>query len=491
MPPAATLMVQGATSSAGKSLLVAGLCRAYQRRGVKVAPFKPQNMALNSAVTADGGEIGRAQALQAQAAGLEPHTDMNPVLLKPTGEAAAQVIIGGRVQGTWSACEYHRRKPAAADQALAAYRRLASRFDLVLVEGAGSPAEINLREHDFANMGFALAAACPVLLVADIERGGVFAHLKGTLDCLSEPERALVRGLVINRFRGARELLDSGLDWLRDTTRKPVVGVLPYLTALHLDAEDSLDTGPVAGPGRLRVVIPRLPRLSNHTDFDALVLQGEVSVEWVESGPPPPADWIILPGSKHTRADLAWLVEQGWPAALARHLRYGGKLLGLCGGYQMLGRRVHDPEGVEGEPGSSEGLGFLAVETTLEPRKHLREASGTWLAACAPVPVSGYEIHMGVTTGADCARPLLRLGERTDGAVSPDGQVAGCYLHGLLDTPAACAAVLEWAGLSQIQPVDRAMRREQSLDRLADMLEAELDLDQLMRWAEKRAAWVH
>ena len=489
MPPAATLMVQGATSSAGKSLLVAGLCRAYQRRGVKVAPFKPQNMALNSAVTADGGEIGRAQALQAQAAGITPHTDMNPVLLKPTGDTGAQVIIGGRVQGTWSAEEYHRRKPAAADQALAAYRRLAGRFDLVLVEGAGSPAEINLRENDFANMGFALAAGCPVLLVADIERGGVFAHLKGTLDCLTEPERALVRGLVINRFRGARGLLDSGLDWLLDATDKPVVGVLPFLPALHLDAEDSLDTGPVAGPGGLRVVIPRLPRLSNHTDFDALVLQSEVSVEWAESGPPPGADWIILPGSKHTRADLAWLVEQGWPAALARHLRYGGKLLGLCGGYQMLGRQVHDPEGVEGEPGSSEGLGFLDVETTLEPRKRLHQAAGTWLPSGAPV--SGYEIHMGVTIGADCARPLLSLGERTDGATSADGQVAGCYLHGLLDTPAACAAVLEWAGLSQIRPVDRAARREQSLDRLADMLEAELDLEQLMRWATEGAAWVH
>ena len=489
MPPAATLMVQGATSSAGKSLLVAGLCRAYHRRGLRVAPFKPQNMALNSAVTEDGGEIGRAQALQAQAAGLAPHTDMNPVLLKPASDTGAQVIIGGQVRGTWSAAEYHRRKPTAAKAALAAYRRLAERFDLVLVEGAGSPAEINLRENDFANMGFALAADCPVLLVADIERGGVFAHLKGTLDCLTEPERALVRGLIINRFRGARALLDSGLVWLTENTDKPVAGVLPYLPALHLDAEDSLDTAPVAASGGLRVVIPRLPRLSNHTDFDALLLQPGVEVRWIEDGPPPPADWIILPGSKHTRADLAWLIERGWPAALARHLRYGGKLLGLCGGYQMLGRQVHDPDGVEGEPGSSEGLGFLAVETTLEPRKRLREADGIWLPSGAPV--RGYEIHMGVTEGPDCTRPVLRLGARTDGAVSADGQVAGCYLHGLFDTPAACAALLDWAGLPQVQPVDRAARREQSLDRLADMLEAELDLEQLMRWAAEGTAWAH
>ena len=373
-----TLMIQGTTSDAGKSTLVAGLCRVTHRAGVRVAPFKPQNMALNSAVTADGGEIGRAQALQAQAAGVAPTVDMNPVLLKPNSDTGAQIIIHGQPRCDLDARAYHDYKPTAMAAVLESHTRLRMQYDLVLVEGAGSPAEINLRDRDIANMGFAEAVDCPVVLVADIDRGGVFAHLVGTLACLSESERARVAGFVINRFRGDISLLTPGLDWLTAQTGKPVFGVLPYLHGLHLDAEDAVQTAQrTASVDALRVVIPVLPRVSNHTDFDALRAHPQVDVRLVGPGQPiPPADLIILPGSKSVQADLAWLRANGWEAAIARHLRYGGKLIGICGGMQMLGRRLHDPRGLEGTPGSVDGLGYLDFETTLEAAKQLRQVRG-------------------------------------------------------------------------------------------------------------------
>ena len=472
-----TLMIQGTTSDAGKSTLVAGLCRVAHRAGVRVAPFKPQNMALNSAVTADGGEIGRAQALQAQAAGVAPTVDMNPVLLKPNSDTGAQIIIHGQPRCDLDARAYHDYKPTAMAAVLESHTRLRAQYDLVLVEGAGSPAEINLRDRDIANMGFAEAVDCPVVLVADIDRGGVFAHLVGTLACLSESERARVAGFVINRFRGDISLLTPGLDWLTAQTGKPVFGVLPYLHGLHLDAEDAVQTAQrQASSDALRVIIPVLPRVSNHTDFDALRAHPQVDVQLVGPGQPiPSADLIILPGSKSVQADLAWLRANGWEVAIARHLRYGGKLIGICGGMQMLGRRLHDPQGLEGTPGSVDGLGYLDFETTLEAAKQLRQVRGALAEGGATI--TGYEIHMGVTDGPALARPAVQLDDgRADGAISPDGQILATYLHGLFDAPEACRALLAWAGVRDAQAQDYAALREASLERLADTCEAHLDL---------------
>ena len=483
MPECATLMVQGTTSDAGKSTLVAGLARLLARGGCRVAPFKPQNMALNSAVTVDGGEIGRAQALQALAAGIAPHTDFNPVLLKPATDIGAQVIIHGQVTSTLSAKDYHHYKPTAMAAVMQSWDRLTAAYDCVLVEGAGSPAEINLRDRDIANMGFAEAADCPVVLVADIDRGGVFAHLVGTLELLSPSEQARVKGFIINRFRGDIGLLQSGLDWLEARTGRPVIGVLPYLHGLFLDAEDALgDARADKGEIALRVVAPAFPRISNHTDLDALRLHPQVDFRWVGPGQPiPPADLIVLPGSKSVRADREWMAAQGWDDAIRRHLRYGGKVVGICGGFQMLGARLHDPLGVEGVPGSSEGLGLLDMETTLAASKQLANVSGH-LCLDGAARVSGYEIHMGVSTGAALARPALRFDDgRLDGAISEDGQVLGSYAHGLFDTPGALVALLGWAGVSGAQRVDVAARRQADLDRLADCLAAHLDLDRLAR----------
>ncbi|CAJ0710125.1 MULTISPECIES: cobyric acid synthase [Ralstonia] len=477
-----TLMIQGATSDAGKSTLVAGLCRVAHRAGVRVAPFKPQNMALNSAVTADGGEIGRAQALQAQAAGVVPTVDMNPVLLKPNSDTGAQIIIHGQPRCDLDARAYHDYKPTAMAAVLESHTRLRGQYDLVLVEGAGSPAEINLRDRDIANMGFAEAVDCPVVLVADIDRGGVFAHLVGTLACLSDSERARVTGFIINRFRGDISLLTPGLDWLTAQTGKPVFGVLPYLPGLHLDAEDAVQTAQrAASPDALRVVIPVLPRVSNHTDFDALRAHPQVDVRLVGPGQPiPPADLIILPGSKSVQADLAWLRANGWEAAIARHLRYGGKLIGICGGMQMLGRWLHDPLGLEGAPGSVKGLGYLDFETTLETSKKLRQVRGSLAEGGAAV--AGYEIHMGVTAGPALACPAVLLDDgHADGAISADGQIFATYLHGLFDAPQACCALLAWAGVGDAQAQDYAALREASLERLADTCEAHLDLAALLR----------
>ena len=479
------LMVQGTTSDAGKSTLVAGLARVLARRGLRVAPFKPQNMALNSAVTADGGEIGRAQALQALAAGVAPHTDFNPVLLKPSTDIGAQVIIHGKVHAQLSAQDYHEYKPIAMQAVMASWNRLVREYESVLVEGAGSPAEINLRDRDIANMGFAETADVPVILIADIDKGGVFAHLVGTLDLLSASERARVLGFVINRFRGDIGLLQSGLDWLEARTGLPVFGVLPYLHGLFLDAEDAIDGFQTVGAEtRLRAIAPALPRVSNHTDLDPLRLHPEVDFSWVGPGQRiPAADLVVLPGSKSVIHDLAWLREQGWEAYLQRHLRYGGKVLGLCGGYQMLGHWVRDPLGMEGAPGQAPGLGWLDIDTTLEPDKRLRQVAGKLTVASARV--GGYEIHLGVTRGEALTRPLVHLDDgRSDGAVSEDGLVAGTYVHGLMDQAEALSAILAWAGVPDAVAEDIGARREADLNRLADAVERHLDLERLLGAAQ-------
>lgn len=478
-----TLMIQGTTSDAGKSTLVAGLCRVLYRRGVCVAPFKPQNMALNSAVTADGGEIGRAQAVQAQACGLAPHTDMNPVLLKPNSDTGCQVIIHGKVACNFEATGYHAYKPTAMRTVLDSYQRLNNQYECIVVEGAGSPAEINLREGDIANMGFAEAVDCPVVLIADIDRGGVFAHIVGTLALLSETERRRVAGFVINRFRGDIALLQPGLDWLEKETGKPVLGVLPYLHDLHIEAEDAVPytqaNSRQSTEDKFRIIVPTLPHIANHTDFDALRLHPQVDFQFVKINEAiPAADWIILPGSKNVRGDLEQLRNYGWTQALATHLRYGGKVLGICGGFQMLGQLIHDPHALEGEAGTSAGFGWLALETTLAPEKRLAQVSGK--LAFADASVIGYEIHMGISSGSALSAPALIIDGQPEGAISQDKQIAGTYLHGLFDHAESCAAWLNWAGLENTDTkFDYQQLREAGLERLADCLEQYLDWDLL------------
>tara|TARA_B110001450_G_scaffold67917_1_gene64116 strand:- start:4151 stop:5638 length:1488 start_codon:yes stop_codon:yes gene_type:complete len=475
--PARTLMVQGTTSDAGKSVLVAGLCRVLANRGVKVAPFKPQNMALNSAVTEDGGEIGRAQALQAQACFLDAHTDMNPILLKPSSDTGAQVIIHGHAISHMDAVKYHDYKKVAMEAVMQSHGRLKEQYQVVVVEGAGSPAEINLRANDIANMGFAEKADCPVIIIADIDKGGVFAHLVGTLDLLSETEQQRVIGFVINKFRGDIALLEPGLDWLEERTGKSVIGVIPYLPGLHLDAEDAIAAEQIldAEMPQLRVVVPVFTRISNHTDFDALRLHPQVDLQYVgPDGDKPPADLIILPGSKNVRRDLQWLRDNGWDEAINRHLRYGGKVIGICGGYQMLGTQVSDLHAVEDIAGVSDGLGLLDMTTNLEQHKQLRQVRGT--LSLTGDNIEGYEIHCGASSGTALNSPVATMDDgRTDGAISADNQVLGTYLHGLFDHPDSSAALLAWAGLETTQVVDQREIRETQLNRLAAELEEHLD----------------
>ena len=393
---------------------------------------------------------------------------MNPVLLKPSSDTGAQVIIHGRVRAEMNARDYHHYKTVAMAAVLESHARLSAQYACVIVEGAGSPAEINLRDRDIANMGFAEAVDCPVILVADIDRGGVFAHIVGTLACLSDSERARIVGFVINRFRGDISLLEPGLEWLERQTGKPVLAVLPYLHGLYLDAEDAVQPAQ-AGRGAFRIQVPSLPRMSNHTDFDPLRVHPDVDLRFVREGEAfAPADLVILPGSKNTRADLAWLRAQGWDQAIARHLRYGGKVLGICGGFQMLGLSVRDPQGAEGPAGDSDGLGWLEMVTTMSTDKQLRQVSGVCAFDAGAAAVSGYEIHMGQSSGAALGRPAFRLDDRSDGALSADGQIMGTYLHGLFDHRDACSAILRWAGVDSEHRVDTAALREASLDRIAD-----------------------
>lgn len=487
--PTPALMLQGTCSNAGKSLLVAGLCRAFARRGLRVRPFKPQNMSNNAAVTADGGEIGRAQALQARACGIAPLADMNPVLLKPQSETGAQVILQGRVLQSCGARDYHALKPRLLPSVLESFRRLGEGADLVLCEGAGSPAEVNLRAGDIANMGFALAAGVPVVLVGDIERGGVIAQLVGTTALLEPEERAILRGYIVNKFRGDPTLFDNAHPLIGERTGLPPLGVVPWFEAARdLPQEDIMglaeltrDTPP--GEGGITVAVPRLPRLANFDDLDPLAAEPGVRLRILEPGQPLPAetDLVLLPGSKATLGDLAALREAGWDIDILAHRRRGGWIVGLCGGYQMLGRRIADPLGLEGPAGEVPGLGLLEVDTVLEPVKTLALRQARELATGEPV--RGYEIHMGRTTGPGCARPALRHEAGTDGAASPDGRVLGCYLHGLFAADGFRHAFLDRIRRRATAGIAYEAQVEAALDGLAAHLERCLDLDRLLRIA--------
>lgn len=477
------LMIQGAGSNVGKSLIVAGLCRLARRRGLSVAPFKPQNMSNNAAVTADGGEIGRAQALQARAAGLEPVTDMNPVLLKPESETGSQVIVQGRRIATVKARDYAALKPRLMAPVLDSFNRLRAAHDLVIVEGAGSPAEVNLRAGDIANMGFARAADVPVVLVGDIDRGGVIAQLVGTQAVLDPDDASLVKGFLINKFRGDPRLFDEGYRLVADRTGWPGFGVLPWFAgAARLPAEDGLDLASRRREGAAKLVCLAFPRIANFDDLDPLAAEPGVDLVMLRPGEPIPGDaaLVILPGSKSTRADLAALRAAGWDIDLAAHLRRGGQVLGLCGGYQMLGRAIADPEGIEGSPGTDAGLGLLAVDTVMTPEKRLARVAATH--APTGLPLTGYEIHIGRTDGPDRARPFAHVEGRTEGAISADGRVTGSYLHGMFAEDAFRAAFLSRLGIAS-GGLDFEAGVEAALDALADHLAAHADVDGLFALA--------
>ena len=477
-----SLMVQGTTSDAGKSVLVAGLCRVLARRGIKVAPFKPQNMALNSAVTKDGGEIGRAQEVQAQACNIESSVHMNPVLIKPNSDTGAQIILQGKALSDMDAAGFHDYKKVAMNTVLDSFSRLTEEFDSIMIEGAGSPAEINLREGDIANMGFAETADVPVIIVADIDRGGVFAHLYGTLALLSESEQARVKGFVINRFRGDIRLLQSGLDWLEEKTGKPVLGVLPYLHGFNLEAEDAItEQQELSSEVKLNVVVPVLTRISNHTDFDALRLNPDINLRYVGKGEKiDKADLVILPGTKSVRDDLAYLRSQGWDKDILRHIRLGGKVMGICGGYQMLGKTIDDPDGVESAPGVSEGLGLLDVHTVLTGSKQLTKTQAMVSLNGKTARAKGYEIHVG-RSEVSGEQPLKLENGAVDGALSECGQVMGTYLHGFFDEVEVLNLIAEWVNGAQIKQQNFEELKELGINRIADAIEQHMKLDFLFK----------
>lgn len=478
----AALMIQGCGSDVGKSVLVAGLCRLFANRGFAVRPFKPQNMSNNAAVTADGGEIGRAQALQARACGMAPLADMNPVLLKPQSDVGAQVVVQGKVLTNAGARDYYRLKPSLLPKVLESFHRLGHGADLVLVEGAGSAAEVNLRASDIANMGFAEAADVPVVLIGDIDRGGVLASIVGTWALLPEAERARLAGYLINKFRGDVSLFTPAIDIMAAKTGGlPCLGVVPYFAeAARLPAEDAASLRSPTGDGAVHIVVPRLSRIANFDDFDPLAAEPDVRLSFIPPGQPLPgdADLVILPGSKATIADLDFLRRQGWDIDLAAHVRRGGRVLGICAGYQMLGNSVSDPHGVEGPAGGvAAGLGLLDVDTVMAGDKVLVEVSGH---DAAGRPVHGYEMHMGRTGGGDCARPVLLLDGQPDGAASADGRVRGCYLHGLFSSDAFRAALLAELRPGRQSGLAYEVLVDEVLDRLADHLESAVDLDALL-----------
>jgi adenosylcobyric acid synthase len=477
------LMVQGTTSDAGKSTLVAGLCRAFLNRGKRVCPFKPQNMALNSAVTEDGGEIGRAQALQAAACKIDSHTDMNPVLLKPTSDMGAQVIIQGKAIDSMQAQAFHDYKRVAKGAVLDSFLRLNKQYDFVLVEGAGSPAEINLRKGDIANMGFAEAVDCPVIIVADIDKGGVFAHLVGTLELLSPSEQKRVMGFVINKFRGDITLLQPGLDWLEVRTGKPVFGVVPYLHDLFLDAEDAVQFNQNVDDAKLKVVVPILPHTSNHTDFDTLRSHPEIELSFISISQELPAcDLLILPGSKNVRGDYQYLVHNHWDKKIKKHLRYGGKLMGICGGYQMLGESISDPEGIESKPGETQGFGLIPMRTTLKKEKLLERNQIKLTLEGKLANIKAYEIHCGLSEfTASVEQPFVDHEEKRHGFISEDKQILGSYYHGLIDTGEALSLISEWAGETISKTQDLNLQREKEIEKLADCIEKSVDIDALMK----------
>ena len=523
-----TLMIQGTTSDAGKSTLVAGLCRVFADLNWRVAPFKPQNMALNSAVTDDGGEIGRAQALQATAARVPAQTDFNPILLKPNSDTGAQVILHGKAISNMEAHTYHDYKKVAINAVLDSYQRLSNQFQLLIVEGAGSPAEINLRENDIANMGFAEAVDCPVIIIADIDKGGVFAHLVGTLALLSETEQARVKGFVINRFRGDISLLQSGLSWLEEYTQKPVLGVLPYLHDLSLDAEDAIDFNNHIKPNQqdeynhqplINICVLLLPHISNHTDFDSLRLHPQINISYIKIFEKLPAcDLLILPGSKNVIQDLALVQQHNWASSIQRHLRYGGKVLGICGGLQMLGQQIIDPFKIESSRTTIEGLKLADFSTELKPQKQLKQVKARTLTntlfSSQVISFTGYEIHCGSSSGKAFKQPLFQVVDKAksnqpsnkvlnnvwknEGFISDDGQIIGTYLHGLFDEPEMNATLLNWlqpqvshpyshpnnhlsSTASYCQGIDLNEHRETQINRLADACRQSLDIDAITK----------
>ena len=479
------LMLQGTGSDVGKSVLVAGLCRAFANRGLSVRPFKPQNMSNNAAVTADGGEIGRAQATQAIACRVEPTTDMNPVLLKPQADRTSQLIVHGKMRGTLESGNFQAARGALLSDVLASYRRLRARCDVVVVEGAGSPAEINLRDGDIANMGFARAAGVPVMLVGDIDRGGVIAAIAGTRTVIDPADAAMIRGFLVNKFRGDPALFEDGYRSIERLSGWRGFGVVPWLPqAVRLPSEDAvvLERGAPRKAGKLVVACPILPRISNFDDLDPLRLEPNAELVLVPPGQPIPAEaaLVVLAGSKATIADLAALRAEGWDIDILAHHRRGGAVLGLCGGYQMLGRRIADPLGIEGPSGVVEGLGLLDVETVLAGEKALRHVSGEALGA----RFTGYEMHIGETSGPDGSRPLARIDDgREDGAISADGLVAGSYIHGLLADPAQRAAWLERMGGAG-SGADYHASVDAALDAIAATLEAHCDIDAMLTLSE-------
>ncbi|MBJ3784846.1 cobyric acid synthase [Devosia sediminis] len=476
-------MFMGIGSDVGKSLIVAGLCRALSNRGLRVAPFKPQNMSNNAAVTVDGGEIGRAQALQARAARRDPVTAMNPVLLKPEGETGSQVVVRGQRRASLSARQYWADRAQLLPEVLGAFHELAATADVVLVEGAGSASEVNLRPGDIANFGFARAANVPVVLIGDIHRGGVIASLVGTLDVIDPADAALVRATLVNRFFGDPALFESGKAFLETRMGLPSFGPVPHFAdAAKLPAEDALALEHLTtGQGAFHIAVLRLPRIANFDDLDPLRAEPGVRLTLVQPGEAVPrdADLVLLPGSKATRADLAALRANGWDIDLLAHHRAGGRILGICGGYQMLGQTIADPDGIEGPPGTSEGLGLLDVETVLAPSKQLRLETATHLASGEPL--SGYHMHMGVTSGPDTARPFARVGAAPEGAISADGRVMGTYLHGLFS-----ADPFRRAFLGNAASPDLAFEAEieLALDGLANHLETHIDIDRLLGLAQ-------
>jgi adenosylcobyric acid synthase len=484
------LMFQGTGSDVGKSLIVAGLCRLYARRGLRVRPFKPQNMSNNAGVTADGGEIGRAQALQARAAGVPPSVHMNPVLLKPQSEIGSQVVVQGRVVGNARARDYQAMKPTLLPAVLDSFGRLSEDADLILIEGAGSPAEVNLRAGDIANMGFARATDTPVVLIGDIDRGGVIASLVGTRVVMPEEDAALIAGYLINRFRGDVSLFDAGLAEISRRTGWHSFGVVPHFPdAARLPAEDGLGLRSrhhaAGGAGRKRIVVPVLPRIANFDDLDPLRQEEGVEVILAQSGQPlPDADLVLLPGSKATIPDLLALKAEGWDIDIKAHARRGGKVLGLCGGYQMLGRMLHDPERIESDVVGIDGLGLLDVETVMAGDKRLTPVTGCSLPE--GTPLSGYEMHVGTTSGPDRIRPFARLDDGGDeGATSPDGAIVGSYCHGLFADDRQRARLLAWIG-ADASTLAYEAEIERVLDGLAEHLAAHLDVDGLFDLSRRR-----
>lgn len=483
----AAIMIQGCGSDVGKSVIVAGLCRLFTRRGYRVRPFKPQNMSNNAAVTADGGEIGRAQALQAIACRAPPSVDMNPVLLKPQSDVGVQVIVRGKMQGTQQARAYQTRKAEMLGVVMESFRKLEAESDLVIVEGAGSPAETNLRKGDIANMGFAREANVPVVLIGDIDRGHVIAALVGAHEVLAPEDRAMIRGFMINKFRGDPALFTDGRAEITARTGWPDLGMIPWLAAVRkLPAEDAvvLESDANAAARRVKIVVPMFSRIANFDDFDPLQAEPDVAFAFIKPGTaiPGDADLVILPGTKATRADLAFLRAQGWDIDLKAHVRRGGRVLGICGGFQMLGRTVADPDGIEGPPGESEGLGLLDVATLLTGEKTLRPVSGQ----VAGAPFDGYEMHVGRTEGPDLERPFLHMDGTPDGAISRDGRIAGTYVHGLFARGEARAAVLAPFNVTSNRR-DHAGVVDALLDEIANELAGILDIDALAAIAGLKA----